>query len=102
MVLACPEDRASWAFEDQFFFGDDLLVAPCLQPDGRVRVYLPAGEWYRFPIDGPSLAGGRVHEIRLAMDEIAVFARLGARVPLGAPDGRPCGAPATVAMWEAG
>ena len=102
MVLACPEDRASWAFEDQFFFGDDLLVAPCLQPDGRVRVYLPAGEWYRFPIDGPALAGGRVHEIRLALDEIAVFARLGARVPLGAPDGRLCSAPATVGMWAAG
>jgi alpha-D-xyloside xylohydrolase len=28
MVLACPEDRAGWAFEDQFFFGEDLLVAP--------------------------------------------------------------------------
>ena len=101
MVLACPDDRAAWAFEDQFFFGDDLLVAPCLRSDGRVQVYLPAGEWVRFPGGGP-IAGGRVHGLELALDEIAVFARRGARVPLGAPTGQLRGAAATTEVWEAG
>jgi alpha-D-xyloside xylohydrolase len=82
MVLACPEDRAAWAFEDQFFFGDDLLVAPCLRPDGAVTVYLPAGEWVRFP-DRQPLAGGRCHSLTLAATEMAVFARRHSRIPLG-------------------
>jgi len=82
MVLACPQDRAAWAFEDQFFFGDDLLVAPCLRPDGLVTVYLPAGEWVRFPGREP-FAGGRCHALTLAATELAVFARRHSRIPLG-------------------
>ena len=101
MVLACPDDRAAWAFEDQFFFGDDLLVAPCLRPDGRVQVYLPVGDWVRFP-DRQPLTGGRLHSFDLALDEMAVFARRGVRIPLGPPDARLRGIPATVDHWEAG
>lgn len=76
MVLACPEERAAWAFETQFFLGSDLLVAPCLQPDGAVEVYLPVGDWRRFP-DGERLAGGRSLRLRLAWSEVAVFQRAG-------------------------
>ena len=47
MALACPGDRVARSFENQFFCGDDLLVAPCLQPGGEVEVYLPAGRWRR-------------------------------------------------------
>ncbi len=89
MVLVCPDDRAGWAFEDQFFCGDDLLVAPCLRADGIVDVYLPAGEWVRFP-QGGAIAGGGVRRLRLALEDTAVFARRGARIPLG-PDVRHCG-----------
>lgn len=74
MVLACPDDRASWAFEDQFFFGDDLLVAPCLNPEGRVTVYLPAGRWKWFD-SGEDIAGGKVHELNLPLPRIAAFRR---------------------------
>lgn len=101
MVLACPDDRAAWAFEDQFFFGDDLLVAPCLRPDGEVTVYLPAGDWVRFPGREP-IVGGRVHRLRLPLEQIAVFARRGTRIPMGAPDGRLRGVVATTEVWEAG
>jgi alpha-D-xyloside xylohydrolase len=82
MALACPDEPESWAFDHQFFCGDDLLVAPCLDPTGRVRVYLPRGEWRRFP-GGEPVTGGQVREFRLALDEIAVFARAGAVIPLG-------------------
>ena len=82
MVLAYPRDRAAWAFEDQFMFGPDLLVAPCYRPDGRVRVYLPPGEWRRFPT-GEGFEGGRVHEVVLALDEYAAFVPAGREIPLG-------------------
>jgi alpha-D-xyloside xylohydrolase len=82
MPLACPAEPESWPFDHQFFCGDDLLVAPCLEPSGRVRVYLPRGEWRSFP-GGKAYEGGRIHELELALDEMAVFARAGAEVPLG-------------------
>lgn len=76
MVLACPEERAAWAFETQFFLGADLLVAPCLEPGGTVELYLPAGDWQRFP-DGERLVGGRSLRLQLAWSEVAVFQRVG-------------------------
>jgi len=82
MALACPADRTARSFENQFFLGDDLLVAPCLQPGGAVQVYLPEGRWQRFP-EGPVVEGGRALRLRLALDETAVFARDGAKIPLG-------------------
>ena len=103
MALACPDEPESWAFDHQFFCGDDLLVAPCLDPAGRVRVYLPRGEWRRFP-GGEAFAGGRTHELTLALDEIAVFATAGAVIPLG-PSVQHTGAtgtvPAVAAAWKA-
>ncbi len=86
MVLAFPDDPAAWAFEDQFMCGDDLLVAPCLRADGRVSVYLPRGDWCRFPDHAP-VGGGRVHGLSLALSEIAVFVRRGTRVALGPESG---------------
>jgi alpha-D-xyloside xylohydrolase len=74
MVLACPEERAAWAFETQFFLGPDLLVAPCLQPGGEVEVYLPAGDWQHF-LSGERLSGGRSHRLRLPLSAMAVFRR---------------------------
>jgi len=90
MVLACPDDRAAWAFEDQFFCGDDLLVAPCLRADGVVDVYLPHGDWVRFPAGGAPLEGGGMLRLQLSLQETAVFARRGARIPLG-PEVQHCG-----------
>ncbi len=82
MALACPGERAAWAFEQQFFFGRELLVVPCLSATGEVEFWLPEGDWHRFP-DGVAFAGGRGHRLQLALDETAVFARRGAQIPLG-------------------
>ncbi len=84
MALAFPQDRAAWAFEHQYMFGDDLLVAPCLNPAGTVSVYLPPGRWRRFLGTG-SLEGSRVHDLSLSLDEVAVFVRGEASIDLG-PD----------------
>ncbi len=82
MALACPEERAAWAFDNQFCCGDDLLVAPCIRPRGQVELYLPKGCWRRFP-EGGKFEGGRVLRLQLALHETAVFARDGAVIHLG-------------------
>lgn len=88
MVLAFPNEKQSWSFENQFMFGDDLLVAPCFDPTGDVEFYLPEGEWLRFDIQSPkvsdTLTGSKVYRQRLELDQMAVFARVGACIPLNA------------------
>lgn len=100
MALACPGEPEAWAFEDQFFFGEDLLVAPCLRADNTVQVYLPDGDWRKFP-DGARFQGGRSHRLTLAFDEIAVFARAGARIPLGPESETTDAAASGVECWPA-
>lgn len=75
MVLACPDDPAAWAFEEQFFCGSDVLVMPCVEPGGRVVGYLPHGLWRRWP-DGAVVEGGRVVTLTLGLQEIAAFERV--------------------------
>ncbi len=82
MALAYPDERASWAFEDQYMFGDDILVAPCLRPGGFVEVYLPTGIWYNFQT-GEEFCGGRSHKFTLSLEDMAVFVTAGAKIPLG-------------------
>lgn len=41
-----PDDPATYAINDQFMLGENLLVAPVVQPGGRTRdIYLPRGNW---------------------------------------------------------
>ncbi len=85
MVLTCPNEKAAWGFEDQFMFGDDMLVAPALAPGGKIEFYLPssvASHWRRFP-DGQRFEGGKSHSLTLALDEIGVFVPEGKSIPLG-------------------
>jgi alpha-D-xyloside xylohydrolase len=84
MVLACPNDKAAWAFEDQYFFGEDLLFIPCTHPGGKVEFYLPEGNWRLFDSDAV-FSGSKVHSITLGLDEIALFAREGSTIPLAIP-----------------
>ena len=46
MALAFPDQPESHAFDTQYLFGPDLLVAPVLAPGGRVLVWLPEGGWH--------------------------------------------------------
>ncbi|MFD2167583.1 alpha-xylosidase [Thalassotalea euphylliae] len=88
MVLAFPDQPQLWAFEMQFMFGEDMLVAPCIEPGGHVSVYLPEGEWQRFE---PEKASGQIYHgnqyltLSLALDEFAVFIRAGVKIPMAAP-----------------
>jgi alpha-D-xyloside xylohydrolase len=84
MVLAFPDEPLSHSFEQQFMCGDDLLVVPCVVPGGKLKYYLPKGEWVRFASE-EVVSGGVYREETLALNDIAVFAKKGSRIELG-PD----------------
>ena len=76
-----PDDVESWAVEDQFLFGPDILVAPITSPGAVSRdVYLPAGRRW---VDVRSRAvheGGRTVPCDAPIDSIPVFVAEGAPV----------------------
>lgn len=74
MVLAFPDDPACFSIEDQYMFGEDILVAPLFEAEATGRVvYLPEGKWIDL-FDGKTIyQGGSYREIPCsAMDGIAL------------------------------
>ncbi len=45
MVLEFPDDETCQYLDRQYMFGEDVLVAPIFDPEGKVRYYLPEGRW---------------------------------------------------------
>jgi len=84
LVLEFPEDPTAWGVEDQWLFGDDLLVAPILDASGRRRVYLPAGGWTGWDT-GVRHEGPRWLDVEADLATIPLYLRDGAVVPLAPP-----------------
>jgi alpha-glucosidase len=80
-----PDDPHATSVDDEFLFGQDLLVAPILKRAATERVvYFPAGIWE--PFDGGSAVRGPCHRVvRWDYDQIPAFIRHGAVLPLVAP-----------------
>lgn len=46
MFFEYPEDETAWLIEDEYFFGENLLVAPLMKENSNERkVYIPEGIW---------------------------------------------------------
>ncbi|HSM56326.1 MAG TPA: TIM-barrel domain-containing protein [Candidatus Sulfomarinibacteraceae bacterium] len=82
-----PQHEAAYACRQQYTFGSELIAAPYVSPadpDTRLSrqvVWLPPGDWYGF-FDGRRSAGDGWQALHGALEEIPVFARAGAIVPL--------------------
>jgi alpha-glucosidase (family GH31 glycosyl hydrolase) len=77
LFFDAPDDPEIWRWPYEYFFGDDLLVAPVTEPDVEsCQVYLPRGEW----IDawtGETHLGPLVVNRRAPLQEIPVYVRPG-------------------------
>jgi alpha-D-xyloside xylohydrolase len=89
LLLEFPDDQGSWAIDDEFVFGRDLLVAPVLEHGARERrVYLPSGaDWADAWTDAP-MPSGEVIVAPTPMEAIPVSLRDGAQLPVVVPAGQ--------------
>lgn len=95
LVFAYPTDSSTWGADDEFLFGDHLLVAPVVrQGQDQREVYLPVGTWYRFHSDERQAGGRRVvasaprvdawaRDDSLFVRGVPLFVEAGAVLPMG-------------------
>ena len=92
MYHAYPDQEPAYHCPDQYLFGSELLVAPFIVPMAadvglsRQAAWLPVGDWFDF-FRGTRYEGDGWHAVYGSLDEIPVFAKAGAIVPLAAEDG---------------
>nr|WP_199001677.1 glycoside hydrolase family 31 protein [Flavobacterium sp. ASV13] len=81
LVYYDQDDTQTHYRNDEFIFGNQILVCPILEPNavGR-RMYIPRGEWYNYWTNEFSV-GGREVWIDTKFDEIPVFVKAGSIIP---------------------
>lgn len=78
LYLENPEDQKCWDITDEYYFGDNLLVAPVLssiKENKEKKIYLPEGLWYDFYTYKPVIGGEKT--ITLTIEKIPVFIKAG-------------------------
>ena len=83
LVMDFPQDRSVYGIGDQYMFGPAFMVAPVATPADSRQVYLPSGvRWTSF-WTSESFKGNQHLTVDAPLDEIPLFIRAGAILPLG-------------------
>jgi alpha-D-xyloside xylohydrolase len=70
--------------DDEFMYGDSVLVAPMFANEKARHVYLPAGEWYDF-WTREKRPGGSTIEVANPVGQMPLFVKGGTLLPLAKP-----------------
>ena len=82
LIFEHPADKMCWHIDDEYYFGDDFLVAPVMNSEDCRDVYLPEGEWVNF-FTGEHFRGGQwLNGVKVPLDEMPVYVREGAVIPV--------------------
>lgn len=82
MLLHYPDDRTCRQIDDQYFFGENMLVAPVMNPEGKRDIYLPEGKWVHFFTKEVYEGERWLRNVEVALEEIPVFVKQGAEIPM--------------------
>lgn len=81
--LLYPQDKEAALIDDAYLWGDSFLVAPVYEKGATQRsVYLPQGAWWNY-WTSEHLEGGRQLSVKAGLDELPLFVKAGAIVPMG-------------------
>ncbi|MEH7884475.1 glycoside hydrolase family 31 protein [Bacillus sp. JJ1609] len=83
LMLEYPEDQNTFNLSDQFMLGNNIIVAPIMQPSAEHRaVYLPEGEWVDYWTD-EVYVGGSHHLVHAPLEVLPIFIKKGTVIALG-------------------
>lgn len=89
MYYEYPDAEEAYAYEGQYFFGDDILVAPVTEASANGRttakeIWFPEGNWWSVST-GRLIEGPCVMTMDFAQNEIPYFFKEGAVIPFNPP-----------------
>ena len=82
MVFNYPHDVNTYNIDDQYFFGDQMMVCPVTVKGAKSRtVYLPEGEWIDY-WTGEKFSGKTNILVLTPLAKIPIFVKAGAIIPM--------------------
>jgi alpha-D-xyloside xylohydrolase len=82
LVVDYQDDPTVATIEDEYLFGDDILVAPIMDPSNCRMVYLPHGTWVDYWSKKP-IEGGKWLQVEAPLEILPLWIRAGAVIPMG-------------------
>ncbi len=87
LAFVYPEDRMAARIEDQLMIGNEIMIAPVYEQNGKGRyVYLPEEmKFIKFLPDGTiseEILGQGIHYVDIALNEVPLFIRKGKCIPV--------------------
>ncbi len=85
LIFHHPEDNTCWHIDDEYYFGDDFLIAPVMNSENVRDIYLPEGEWIDFFTGERHVVadGGKwLKNVEVPLERMPVFVRCGATIPM--------------------
>ena len=77
-----PTDTIALATSDEYYWGENMIVAPVLEKNANFRdVYLPGGTWYNYNTGEKEMGGNRFKE-SVSLNAIPVYVKEGTILPL--------------------
>ncbi|MBV8147220.1 MAG: DUF5110 domain-containing protein [Gammaproteobacteria bacterium] len=80
LYLQYPQLEEAYRHPYEYFFGEQMLVAPLVAPGTEQKVYLPPGEWREF-FGGEPYHGDATVMAHYRVEDTPVFVRAGAIIP---------------------
>lgn len=80
LIIDYPQDKNVWHIDDQYLFGDSILIAPILEPlsVSKTRtLYLPKGEWYDYWTKEKITSTGEWIEINIDIETMPMYVKCG-------------------------
>jgi alpha-glucosidase (family GH31 glycosyl hydrolase) len=81
MAVAFPQQVSLAAINDQYMFGEDLMVCPVVTDDSSRSIVFPAGKWINL-WNGNIVAGPCNIRIQTPLDTIPVYLKEGVIIPV--------------------
>ena len=83
LFMEYPMDENTFNLSDQFMIGDNVIIAPIMQPSTTYRsVYLPEGTWYDYWTD-QAYDGAKHTLIKADLDTMPIFIKAGSVIISG-------------------
>ena len=80
LIFHHPEDKMCWHIDDQYYFGDHILVAPIMNSENRRDVYLPEGTWVNFFSGQITLGSCWLKNFECPLEEMPVWVKHGSAI----------------------
>jgi alpha-D-xyloside xylohydrolase len=82
LIFHHHDDRICWHIDDQYYFGDDFLIAPVMNSENQRDVYLPEDKWVNLFSGKICVGKCWLKDFESPLDEMPVWVKYGSKIPV--------------------